>query len=86
MKLKQEFVLREVAGDKLLIPVMGTEDAFNGIITLNETGAFIFKQIEAEKDEPEIVEALLEEYQVTREQATKNVADFCDNFRKLNIL
>ncbi len=86
MKLKQEFVLRQVAGENLLIPVAGLNDTFRGIITLNETGTFIWKQMESGKEEPEIVEALLEEYEVSAEQAAKNVADFCENFRRLDIL
>ena len=86
MKLKQEFILRNIAGDNLLVPVRGLGDSFNGLITLNETGTFIYKQIEMEKDEGEIVMALMEEYNVTQEKATEDVEAFCDNFRRLNIL
>ena len=86
MKLNQEFVLREVAGEYIVIPLTGLGDRFNGLITLNETGAFIWKQIEQEKEQDEIVNALLEEYEVSREQAARNVADLCAQLKKLRIL
>ena len=86
MKFKQEFVLREVAGEFVVIPLSGLGEQFNGLITLNETGAFIWKQIEAEKEKEEIVEALLAEYEVTREQAQRNVDSLCAQMEKLGIL
>ena len=86
MKLNQEFVLREVAGEYIVIPLTGLGDRFNGLITLTETGAFIWKQIEQEKEQDEIVDALLEEYEVSREQAAQNVADLCAQLKKLKIL
>ena len=86
MKLNQEFVLREVAGEYIVIPLTGLGDRFNGLITLNETGAFIWKQIEQEKEQDEIVDALLEEYEVSREQAARNVGDLCAQLKKLRIL
>ena len=86
MKLKQEFVLREVAGEHIVIPVAGLGDRFNGLLTLNETGVFIWKQLEQERDEPQIVDALLEEYEVSRETAERDVAELCAQLRKLRIL
>ena len=86
MKFKQEFVLREVAGENIVIPLSGLGEQFNGLITLNESGAFIWKQIETEKSKEEIVDALLEEYEVTREQAQKNVDELCAQMEQLGIL
>ena len=86
MKFKQEFVLREVAGENIVIPLSGLGERFNGLITLNETGAFIWKQIEAEKDKDAIVDALLEEYEVEREQAQKNVDELCAQLEQLGII
>ena len=86
MKLKQDFVLREVAGEYIVIPVSALDDAFKGIMTLNETGAFIWKAIEAGKEKEEIIESLLEEYEVDKDHASRNVDDFCEQLEKLGIL
>lgn len=86
MKLKQEMVLRNVAGDAMLIPVTGMNDEFRGIITLNSTGVQIWKLIEAGKEKNEIVDALLVEYEVEREQAQNSVDRFCGQLEDLGIL
>lgn len=86
MKLKQQFVLREIAGDSILIPVGNINDSFQGIMTLNETSVFIWKQLEQEKDKEEILEAILEEYEVSREQAERNLEDFLKALKKIGIL
>lgn len=86
MKLNQEFVLRNIAGDSILVPVTGIDNKFDGLITLNETGIFIWKQLEAGKDADGIVAALLEEYEVSEEQARKNVTDILSQLTVLGIL
>lgn len=86
MKLKQQFVLREIAGDSILIPIGNIIDSFQGIMTLNETSVFIWKQLEREKDKEEILEAILEEYEVSREQAERNLEEFLKALKKIGIL
>lgn len=86
MKLKQEFVLRRIGADYILVPVASGGDTFAGLISFNETGAFIWQQIESGKNEEEIVAALLEEYEVEPETASAHVAKQCDDLRKLGIL
>lgn len=41
MKVDKEFVLREIAGDYVIIPIGRTVLSFNGLITVNEIGAFL---------------------------------------------
>ena len=86
MKLKQDFVLREIAGDYVLIPVMKQEDEFKGIISLNETGAYIWKKLEENKDTDEIIEDMLNDYEVSLELATSNVNEFLSNLKTLGIM
>ena len=86
MKLKQEFVLRSIAGENILIPVTGIDQKFDGLISLNETGVVIWKGLEAGKDADAIVAALLEEYDVTEEKARADVENLCNQLRVLEIL
>ena len=80
MKIKDGFLLREVAGQNVVMPMGGDLD-LNMMITLNETGAFLWKQLETDKDEAALVAALLAEYDVDAELATSCVASFV---KKLN--
>lgn len=85
-KIKQEFVLRRIAGENVLIPVGNQGDKFQGIITLNETGRFIWEKLEEGKNLEEIAETITEEYEVSREKAERDVNRICEQLRELEIL
>ncbi len=75
MKLKDGFVLRQVAGEYVAIP-SGDEVDLNKMITLNETGAFLWEKMCTDTTQEALVEALLAEYEVDRDTAVKCVGDF----------
>lgn len=80
MKLKNGFILREVAGQIVVLPT-GDDLDLNMMITLNEVGKFIWLLLENDTDEASIVAAILREYDVDRTTAEAAVAGF---IRKLN--
>lgn len=86
MKINAEFVKREVAGEHLLVPVGKTTLDLNGILTLNEVGAFLWDRLPDAKDEAALVDAVLGEYEADRPEVERDVAEFLDSLRKLNIL
>ena len=69
MKIKEGYILREVADNYLVVAVGGAVKDFKGVITLNETGAFLWKALEKGADEQSLVSSLLDEYDVKKEQA-----------------
>ncbi len=75
MKLKEGFVLRTVAGETVVIPT-GEDMDLNMMITLNDTGRFLWEQLQQEKTAQELVEATLAEYDVSAEDAAKYIAEF----------
>ena len=80
MKLKTGFVLRQVAGQNVVLP-SGDDLDLNMMITLNETGKFIWNLLGEEIEETDIVAAILNEYNFDRITAEAAVAGF---IRKLN--
>lgn len=78
MKIEKEFVLREIAGDYVIIPTGKTVLEFNGLATINEVGVFLWKLLQDEISEEELVNKLLEEYDVDEETARTDVAEFID--------
>ena len=80
MKLKDGFVLRTVAGDTIVVPTGDTLD-LNMMITLNETGKFLWEKLEKGAETEELVAALLEEYDVDETTAKAHIAAFVE---KLN--
>ena len=77
MDCKLTLVKRDIAGDTILVPVGDASLKLKGLITLNETGAFLFK--ESQKPEPtrdKLIQAAMEEYKVGEEEAAENVDSF----------
>lgn len=75
MKIKDGFLLRQVAGQTVVLPTGGGLD-LNMMITLNDTGAFLWERLQADTDETALVAALLAEYDVTEEKARQAVDGF----------
>lgn len=76
MKIKNGLSLYEVAGSYVVVPTEDETLDFNGMVTLNETGAFLWKLLEQECGREQLVQALLDEYDVSQEQAQRSVDRF----------
>lgn len=80
MKIKEGYLLHRIADQTVVLPSGGDLD-LNVMITLNETGAFLWEQLQEETDADTLVKALLGEYDVNEETARKCVADFVEKLR-----
>ena len=78
MKLKKDFVLRQVAGKWIVIPFGDSTVNFHGMISLNETGAMLWRRMESECDAHALAVALTEEFEIDYEQALMDVNEFID--------
>jgi len=78
MKIKKGFILREVAGNYIVVSIGEMAKQFNGVINLNQTGAFMWKELEKGGDKESLITALLNEYDVDRERAEKDAQRFID--------
>ena len=86
MKLKQEFELREVGEKYLLVPVDKSAAKTNGLFQMNGTGAFLWKRIPDANSEEDLVNAVLEVYDVSRELAAAGVEAFMASLRAREII
>ena len=85
MKIKSGIVLREVA-DSFVLMDLGGELNFNGMITLNETGAFIFKRIEEGLSPENIAHSLADEYDISFDLALSDVNAFIQKMNGVGVL
>ena len=76
MKIIKEFIVREIAGECLLIPTGETTQEFNGLITISDTGRFIWEHLEQVDSLEAMIDAILDEYEIDRETATKDAVEF----------
>ena len=70
----------------LFIEGEGNEtNEFNGMITTNDTGAFIFEKLQSGMNSDEIVKTITEEFEIDSETATKDVEKFIEKMKDANI-
>ena len=84
MKIKDGFILRRVADNNIVISVGDLN--FDGIIQLNDTGVLLWKKLEEGCETEDLLNALLEEYDVTREVAEKDVNLFLQSLRENHLI
>ena len=85
MKLKDGFILREVAGQTVVLPTSGDLN-LNMMITLNETAKFLWEKLQNEIDEAGLVAALKAEYEVDEDLAKSCVENFVAELKKHDFL
>ena len=86
MKIKEGFILREVAGNYIVVAVGDAVKGFNGVINLNETGAVLWRILEKDSDEKGLLDALLSEYDVSEDIAAKDVKTFIDKLTEAGLV
>lgn len=86
MKIKDGYLLREVAGNIIVVPVGEAAMNFNGLISLNETGAFLWKLLENDVEPKFLLSELMKEYDVDEEQAKKDITDVLNKLYSAGVL
>ena len=78
MHRNSEFVLRQVAGKFVVVPLGKAAEAFQGMITINKTGKFLWDLLETEQTEQTLASALVQTYGITEERAMEGVKKFLE--------
>ena len=86
MRVRDGFILREVGGQQVVVSVGAASQFFNGMIKLNSTGVFLFKELQDDKTEDDLVNALTKKYDVDEETARTDVRAFLDTLAKPGII
>ena len=86
MKIEKEYILREIADDYIIVPVGKAAMEFNGMITVNETGAFLWKILTKGATKEELLHAMVEEYEVSAEEAEADIDEFLQLLQENQIL
>ena len=84
MRIKKEFVLREVCGEHVITGEGLAAVNFGRLLALNETAAWLWKQADAMGDftVEQLADKLCEEYEVTKDTALQDVATIINQWQK----
>ena len=86
MKIKDGFVVRELAGQSIVVALGEASKIFNGMIKLNDTGRLIWDMLAEGKTKDEIADRFAAEYDVAREVAENDIGAFIETLQGAGIL
>lgn len=78
MKLKEQLLLRQVGDSWVVLPFGAANVDFNGMLSLNDSGALLWKTLEQGGDREALISALLAEYDVDAATAASDVDKFLE--------
>ena len=86
MKASEGFIFRRMRGTGVVVPVGEQSRDFKGMVTLNETGTFLWEKLQQETDRDGLIAALRAEYDTDPETAARDVDAFLEKATKAGIL
>lgn len=86
MKHKADCLLREVAGEYIVLPTGLSAVDFSGMITLSESSAFVWKLLDEERSYDELLAAVLAEYEVDPATAAADLRGLLARLHALGLL
>lgn len=80
------YILREIAGECVLVPVGEECIISNGIISLNDTSAFLWKCFQEPKTIAEAVAEARAEYEDPNEELEKHINGYVEQYIQLKLM
>lgn len=85
-RAKPNYVLREIAGEFLLIPIAMEENDQSQIAILSESGKFLWTKLQQDHSIDELVQAMTDEYDVSAEVAYSDILEFLNQLQNYFLL
>lgn len=86
MKIKEGFILRKVGIQYVVAATGKASENFNGMMRLNESGAFAFRLLQEGITEDELVGRIVAEYEVSEEAARRDAQAFLARLKEADAL
>lgn len=86
MKIKKDYILREIAGQNIIVPIGQAGLDCRGIMILKGIGVYIFGLLSQDRSREELIEKILEEYEVDCKTAESDLDEFITRLNKLGLL
>ncbi len=86
MKAREGFTIKEVADSFVIIPTGANLVDFSAMITINETGAFLWDKLQSDITEDELLCAMLGEYDVDEATALNDIREFLSVLKEKKVI
>ena len=86
LKAKSGFILRDIMGEYMLMPTGDNISKYNGVVVLNDVSAFLWKKLENPVSRDDLLAALLDQYQVDKATAAKDLDQLLEKLRGFDVI
>ncbi len=86
MKLKSEFVLRNISDKFFAVSVNNSANSNNFFVSMNSSGAFVFSLLQNELSYDEVIDRLIEKYDIDKVTAKADFDMFLTKIREADML
>lgn len=86
MQIVNGFCIRKILDETVAVPIQEAAHRLSGLVSMNETGEFLFQLLQSKQTKESLVEALLENYEIDKETATADVESFVKILQENNLL
>ena len=86
MKLKYTFMINELGDSFVAVPMSDSLESFNGVLKLNEGGAFIIETLNNEISHEDLCAKVAEKFSITVEAAKENMEPLFEKLREENLI
>ncbi len=86
MKANKDFVMREIAGEHILVPTGKASEKLYGLVTLEGSGLFLWNLLQEECTEAQLLQAMLDEYEVEPDVAAADLEKFLTTLRESGLI
>ena len=86
MKVKTGYLVREIADCHIVVPIGERLIEFKGLMTLNETGSFIWKCLSEDISYSQLLDSILAEYEIDEATAKADLDEFLNVARESGVL
>ena len=83
---EKDLVTRDVAGEEIIVPIKGHVGDLEGVFTLNEVGAMIWRLIDGQTTGRQLLEVVRNEYDVGDSEVEKDVVDFLRSLEEAGLI
>ena len=86
MKIQPGFTLKEVADSFVIVPTGSNIVDFSAMITINETGAFLWECLKEDITMEELCDKMCAEYDVDRKTALADIEEFTNALKSKKVI
>lgn len=86
MKINENYIVKNIVGETVIIPTGEAAQYFNGLISTNEVAAFIWENIESCENPEEMLKKVLDEFEVEENKAREDVFGFLETLKQVGMI